>query len=526
MLTRLKVSGFKNLLDLDVHFGPFTCVAGVNGAGKSNLFDAVRFLGALADRSLVEAAQSVRASGGGRATDIESLFFRAGSESVAEMSFTAEMIVPGQAVDDLGQTARPSITFVQYSLGLGRREDGAGLGRLGPLEIRKEELIHINLGEAYKHLPFPHRAATWRRSAVAGLRRAPFISTEDEGGKRVVTVHQDGGGGGPRGVEAQTLPRTVLSAASAAENPTALVARREMQSWRLLQLEPSCLREPDDLGAPTSLGANGAHLVATLAYLAGAGGRQETDGGARPAAPRQVYEQVAARLADLVEDVGEVRVDADEKRELLTLLVSDRAGTTHAARALSDGTLRFLALAVLEIDPRAAGLLCLEEPENGIHPARIPAMLRLLQEIPTDVESEVGGDNPLRQVIVNTHSPAVVAQVPDDSLLLAEPREVSLGGRRAPSVAFRCLAGTWRAQHQARQRGGRRGGAAHDEAQAEQEDGPRERQEDGPREGGEAVSRGQLMEQLNPILQPPRPDGRRRRGAERDEQQLSLPVPG
>jgi len=45
MIIRIKVKGFKNLVDVDVRFGPFTCVAGVNGVGKSNLFDAIRFLG-------------------------------------------------------------------------------------------------------------------------------------------------------------------------------------------------------------------------------------------------------------------------------------------------------------------------------------------------------------------------------------------------------------------------------------------------------------------------------------------------
>jgi AAA15 family ATPase/GTPase len=39
MLTGLKVSGFKNLMDVDIRFSPFTCVAGANGVGKSNLFD-------------------------------------------------------------------------------------------------------------------------------------------------------------------------------------------------------------------------------------------------------------------------------------------------------------------------------------------------------------------------------------------------------------------------------------------------------------------------------------------------------
>src|ERR1700761_6541382 len=63
MLTRLKVSGFKNLIDVDVSFGPFTCIAGANGVGKSNLLDAIVFLSALADRPLIDAALSVRDQG-------------------------------------------------------------------------------------------------------------------------------------------------------------------------------------------------------------------------------------------------------------------------------------------------------------------------------------------------------------------------------------------------------------------------------------------------------------------------------
>ena len=356
MLTRLKVSGFKNLAGVDVRFGPFTCVAGVNGVGKSNLFDAIEFLSALADRSLFDAAQSVR-SEGRRTTDVSSLFLRAGKESADEMSFEAEMIVPREAVDDLGQTARASITFLRYSLTIAKRREETH-SHLGPLEIVKEELRHINLGEAYKHLLFPHRASTWRKSAVVGSRRSPFfISTEGEGANRVVHIHQDSGGGGrPRSISAATLPRTVVSASNAAENPTTLIARREMQSWRLLQLEPSTLRESDDFRAPTSLGTNGAHLAATLFHLATAGLKQHGNG-VSGMTSTQVYGQVAARLAELIEDVREVWIDDDEKRELLTLMVSARDGTPHAARALSDGTLRFLALTVLELDPRAQGSL-------------------------------------------------------------------------------------------------------------------------------------------------------------------------
>lgn len=86
MLTRLKVSGFKNLVDVDIRFGPFTCIAGPNGVGKSNLFDAIRFLSALAGGSLMDAALSVRDEGG-RSLDARGLFHRVGDDLAKEMSF-------------------------------------------------------------------------------------------------------------------------------------------------------------------------------------------------------------------------------------------------------------------------------------------------------------------------------------------------------------------------------------------------------------------------------------------------------
>jgi predicted ATPase len=86
--------------------------------------------------------------------------------------------------------------------------------------------------------------------------------------------------------------------------------------------------------------------------------------------------------------VSDVAVDEDHRRELLTLQVRDRSQTWHAARALSDGTLRFLALAISELDPSAQGLLCFEEPENGIHPERIPAMVRLLKDLSVAPEED------------------------------------------------------------------------------------------------------------------------------------------
>lgn len=440
MLTRLKVSGFKNLMDVDVRFGPFTCIAGANAVGKSNLFDAIRFLSALAERPLVEAALSVRDEAG-RAGDLRDIFHRIGHRSMERMTLVAEMLVPPGGQDDLGQRAEASITFLRYSVELALRgEDPAR--PFGSLELLKEELVHVKKGEAAANLAFPH-SREWRETAVVGPgRRSDFISTEGAGPERVIKRHQEGRAGRTLQLRAADLPRTVLSVANASESPTALLARREMQSWRLLQLEPSSLRKPDPFTAPQRLGLDGSHLPATLYRLARTGGgsnRREPD-------EERIYAQVANRLSELIGDVRTVGIDRDERRELLTLTITGRDGTAHPARALSDGTLRFLALSVIELDPSADRLLCLEEPENGVHPERIRAILDLLRDISTDPEEPVGPDNPLRQVIVNTHAPLVVGQVHDDELLVAEPAEMLMEGRRCSRVTFQGLPDTWRSR--------------------------------------------------------------------------------
>jgi len=60
MITRIKINGFKSLLNTELFFGPFTCIAGANAIGKSNLFDAIAFLSKLSDNSILQAAKSIR----------------------------------------------------------------------------------------------------------------------------------------------------------------------------------------------------------------------------------------------------------------------------------------------------------------------------------------------------------------------------------------------------------------------------------------------------------------------------------
>ncbi len=428
MLTRLRVSGFKNLVDVDVRFGPFTCIAGTNGVGKSNLFDAIRFLSNLATHPLREAAVMVRDEQG-KAGDLRSLFTRIGDQYIDEMSLEAEMIISPTGEDDLGQPATAKITFLHYRLELAYEEETA-LSSVSRLVIRHESLRHINRGEAKSRLGFPH-STEWRNSIIKGRRTVGFISTHEAENSLLIRRHQEGAGQ-PLPYAANKLLRTVLSSVNAGEAATAFLVKREMQAWQLLQLEPTALRRPDPVDAPARLGADGAHLPATLYRLS-------------RTHPETVYAAIGNRLAELNEDVRHVRVERDEKRDLLTVEVTDRSGTRHPARALSDGTLRFLALTVIEEDEQMGGVLCLEEPENGIHPARIEAMLNLLRDIVTDPSEPAEDDAQLRQVIINTHSPAVVNLLPADTLVVAERVATrSPDGRLGSRVQFAGLPDTWR----------------------------------------------------------------------------------
>ncbi|MCC6407021.1 MAG: AAA family ATPase [Planctomycetes bacterium] len=442
MLTRLRVDGFKNLNAVDVHFGPFTCIAGPNGVGKSNLFDAIAFLSALADKPLVEAALTVRGVET-RRSDVRGIFRRSGEAIASEMHIEVEMLIPQQGEDFLGQEALAGTTYLKYCLSLQHRADPQAAG-VGVLEIAHESLEHIKKQEARDALGFVH-SPEWLKSVVIGKRGIPYISTDPGPNGQIITLRSDSagakGGGRPRSVLAATLPRTVLSSVqNAAEHRTVVLARQEMMSWTQLQLEPTALRKPDDFTSPRSLTASGGHLPATLYELAQREERVERGGSAN------LYAQVANRLSELVEGVSKLRIDVDEKRQLLSVVMTDRSRTDHFAGALSDGTLRFLALVVLEADRRGRSLICLEEPENGMHPSRIPAVIQLLADIAVDVSLPVGDDNPLRQVIINTHSPGVVRCVHDQSLLIAQASSSPTSLRPLGSLTLRPLTKTWRAR--------------------------------------------------------------------------------
>ncbi len=95
------------------------------------------------------------------------------------------------------------------------------------------------------------------------------------------------------------------------------------------------------------------------------------------------------------------------------------------ATRISDGTLRFLYLAAVLCHPSPPGVICLEEPEIGMHPDAVGLIAEMLVEASTR-----------SQVIVTTHSDLLVSALSDhaDAVLVCEMTEEGSRMKRLESA--------------------------------------------------------------------------------------------
>ncbi|MEK7831978.1 MAG: AAA family ATPase, partial [Acidobacteriota bacterium] len=130
---------------------------------------------------------------------------------------------------------------------------------------------------------------------------------------------------------------------------------------------------------------------------------------------------ILAALADLYEGLS----DFDVSVEGGTVQVFFTEGDfTIPATRLSDGTLRYLCLLAILCDPTPPPLICIEEPELGLHPDILPKVADLLI-----AASE------RTQLIVTTHSDILVDAMTErpEAILICEKHEGQTEMRRLDS---------------------------------------------------------------------------------------------
>ena len=238
-------------------------------------------------------------------------------------------------------------------------------------------------------------------------RKSPLLSTEVIDGEAGFKIHQDGSQG-------RDPPRARGRSDRALQHdnqrfPTPLRHAGEFRSWRLLQLDPVGLRRPSPMDADEMLLPDRSNLAAVLYRI-----KSETS---EPESPNGALADIAAELASVIPGVLSVDVELNDAAREYRARLGLRDGYAFATSVISDGTLRVLALMTLLYDPRHQGVLCFEEPENGIHPARLGSLMHKLRELVTDPTAvEIDPEQPLSQLLMNSHSPVVLAALRRDKL--------------------------------------------------------------------------------------------------------------
>lgn len=357
---------------------PLNIVIGPNGSGKSNLIDSISLLQAAARGSLAE----IIAGGGGVG---EWIWKGAPKRTPARI----EVIVPYPD----GETVKGS-NSLRYWLAFGYRGDKE-------VGIAEEYLENAQQGKGHTGYPYNRYLEFTPLDGKEGSLRINSWIEEDENN----ILHQARRWTIAKG---ESLQQPGLSKVSAA-CPEADFVRQQFDLIRLYREwsvgRTSLVREPQEISSSndhTALREDALNLTALLSRV------NATEGVRVRSYLRKFYG----------EDAKDWDIEPDDRS--LSLVLEERDFRTPAKR-MSDGTLRWFALLAVLLPRSVPSLICLEEPEIGLHPDMIPVLATLLKDASQHT-----------QIIVTTHSDILVDAFTDEpeNVVVCEKKEGATRMRR------------------------------------------------------------------------------------------------
>lgn len=376
IIEKLRVKNYKSLEDVEVPLRPLTVFVGPNNSGKSNILDCLEFVKELA--FLGPPAVGSRNGfhdmvwGGDlkRAIDIELVGQIEDGEGHRrplkyEVSLTGGPVIP-------------TISKESFSLSIVDFEEQ--LHWQGRIQKKLLEGRSVEVPEGPPELKLLERAGdfqvrTWseqepeRETGVWGLGDARLGISSLRGS-------QD-----PR-------HRTLASFASA------------LGDWAFYRFQPRYMGSPGAARKETQLLERGDNVASILISI------QTED--------RKTFGEIESYLKAAVPEIEELSVGLTEDQRAFFRwrekgLPSDFKVSSWLS---SEGTRQILGLLALRFAPRLPPLVCIEEPDNFIHPGLMELMADLLKSMSTKT-----------QVLVSTHSPYLLNQFLPEDLLIVEKKE-------------------------------------------------------------------------------------------------------
>lgn len=372
MIQRIEIKGFKSLADVKLNLGNFNLFIGTNASGKSNFFDALRVLqgigyGFTVDEILngkpksssSEAWEPIR-GGSTKADFVDSkgattLLRAAGPDPEAIISFSVNIRPADQA------EVFQYLGVIHYAVGISARHGC----------VRCENL-RGDITDIYDSTPIINSAGQ------------PFFEVRYYSGKKGRPLHK-------RFEKARPVLHQALNDPDVRRADKVLIEKcvRALSNTQRIDPTPNILRDYSKAQLIKRMGEHGENFAALVnAILDDPNARSE-------------YLSWLKQLTPLeFEDIKVLRGALDEPLFALT-----EKGVDYPAPILSDGTLRFAAIAAAFFQPDMPDILTIEEIENGIHPTRLRLLVELLKS-----QSQLSN----RQVMATTHSPVVLSWLKEE----------------------------------------------------------------------------------------------------------------
>ncbi len=196
--------------------------------------------------------------------------------------------------------------------------------------------------------------------------------------------------------------------------PPAQLILEHLQSWRVYHFHDTSasakVKQTGDIGDNEALRADASNLAAFLFLL-------------RTKHPEN-YRRIVSTIRLVAPFFDDFRLRPSPFNEQkIQLEWSERSSDAYFnAHALSDGTLRFICLATLLLQPNLPSLILIDEPELGLHPYAIQVLAGLVRSASEKT-----------QVILSTQSVSLVNQfAPEDLVVVDRSNGESVFRRLSP----------------------------------------------------------------------------------------------
>ena len=384
MLKRIKIQGYKSLVDLELDLKPLSVLVGPNASGKSNFLDALQLLSRIATCHTLEDAFEPPYRG----HPLESFTF--GDEGIKSLlekervSFSIEVDV--QLSNAVIESVNQRIQKIRETA----EKDTQSADKPVPKQlppVREENLRYRIEMEMLPKLGVLRVADEYLAALTAkgelNQKRKPFLEQIEN------RLHLRMEGQSHPLYYERYLDYSILSRS---HYPHIVAMQQELANWLTFYLEPQeQMRLPNPVKAVHDIGLMGQDLAAFLNTLQALNKRQ--------------FEAVEKSLRTMIPSITGIDVSVNELGEVeLDLREGEKC---ISARVISEGTLRILGLLALVGAKETPALIGFEEPENGIHPRRIRRIARFLEArmLLEDI-----------QFIVTTHSVLLPDLIPPEAL--------------------------------------------------------------------------------------------------------------